>query len=823
MRELGILFGTTVYAAATTTTAFFLGLGTGSAFFGERLKLSKSPLRTYGFLELAVAISALLFFGLLAAYRALYPGLVTAFDGHSSALLVMKLLLGVIILFPPAFCMGGTLPVVSRFLTGRFGGAALGRKVPIFYGINTFGAASGALAAGFYLPRWIGMSGSYWLATGVMVFVGVMSLVLSRLHRPEALTTPASRQGETSLKISIPHWIAGLAFFSGFSTLALQVLWVRMFAQTLHNSVYTYSAIIVTFLIALAVGAWISSWLAKRFPDHTRSVLTWMLFLAGVLTLASPNLFYYFGSDQGAYLGSSENWPEYLKLVFSATGVAIFPATVALGMIFPFLLKLSEPFVEGDAGRVVGKLAAINTSGAVLGSLASGFLLLDLFGLWPGIRLLGVSYLLFLFVLAPLMEAREKGENGWFSKSSTAKISAAVALIIFLTWLDPARLDVVYHSPVKRKESIIKVKEGSDATVAVIRKDDDLRIKVNNFYVLGSTNAQEHERLQSQLPLLIHPEPKKVFVVGLGTGITAGGTLDVDGVEEVTVSELLPSVVDAAREFFGSWINGLFEDERVEVIAEDGRNYLAVTREKFDVIVADLFVPWRNGVGGLYTREHYARSLERLEPGGIYAQWLPLYQLTEAEFASIANTMRQVFPQITVWRGDFFADGSIVCLVGHRDPLPLDWSSFNQRSYEHNRKLGIDQVAPLKYVAGHLKYYAGNLTSTDFYTDARVNTDDFPHIEFEAPISHRAEKAGEVSWFGGEALMSFFDSLQEKAPFDEDPWLENVPGFSKSIAQIGHLMHELKVAQENKDREVMEQNSAELKQLMGKLSAIYGR
>ena len=269
-------------------------------------------------------------------------------------------------------------------------------------------------------------------------------------------------------------------------------------------------------------------------------MLVWLLLIAGALTLASPSLFHSLGSDQGGYLGDSENWPEYLRLVFSAAGMTIFPATIALGTIFPFLLKLSEQGVKGDAGRIVGRLAAFNTAGAVMGSLLAGFFLLDLFGLWPSIRLLGVCYLIYVFAFS-----FSTGKGEWIVESFPwkSRVVVALVLVLFLTWFDPARLPVVYHSPIERKEAILKLDEGSDATVAVIRRGNTLRLKVNNFYVLGNSDSNENERFQSHLPLIVHPDPKKVFLLGLGTGITAGGALEVDGVEDISVAELLPGVI----------------------------------------------------------------------------------------------------------------------------------------------------------------------------------------------------------------------------------------------------------------------------------------
>lgn len=810
MRELGLLFGNTAHAAATTAAVFFLGLGTGSAFFGERSRRLGDPLKAYGYLELAVSGAALLFFGLSGAYRAIYPGLFETFGNRPALFVVVKFLLAATILFPPAFFMGGTLPVIARFLTRNFDPSALGRRVPIFYGINTLGAGAGTLAAGFFLPRWIGMTNSYWLAIGITTAAGMVAVLIARSQGVEPTN---DSKGPSRAKLSLPRSISSLAFFSGFTTLALEVLWTRMFAQTLHNSVYTYATILVTFLVALAVGSWIASALAKRFPERSSAVLPWLLLVAGALTLASPTLYHAFGSDRGGYLGSSENWPAYLRLVFLSAGITIFPATVALGVIFPFLLKLSEEYSnEASASRIVGRLTAINTGGAVLGSLAAGFVLLDLFGLWSSIRLFAAGTLILVFFVDRRPAKSSKESSGGIPEAS---VLAAMTLLLGLTLVDPTRLPTVRYEPVKKDETLLRVREGGGATVAVVRSGDSLRIKVNNFYALGSTDSAGNERFQAHLPLVVHPEPKTVFFLGLGTGITAGGALQVDGVERVTVAELLPEVVKASRDFFGPWLNGLFEDSRVRVVAEDGRNFLAGTRESYDVIVSDLFIPWRSGVGSLYTVEHYANSRERLAPGGIYAQWLPLYQLTEAEFASIAHSMREVFPHLTVWRGDFFADKPIVCLIGAAEPQTLDWSIFEGRSIALNKKAGINQLGPMENLPGHMTYYTGNFSAAaNLYADARLNTDDYPHIEYDAPVSHRAERAGEVGRFVGRPLIDFFGALRSQVPPDRDPWLEFVPPKGRRLVDVGYVLHQIKVAQAEKDKAEEERLYQEFEEIL---------
>src|SRR5262249_14749876 len=172
-------------------------------------------------------------------------------------------------------------------------------------------------------------------------------------------------------------------------------------------------------------------------------------------------------------------------------------------------------------------------------------------------------------------------------------------------------------------------------------------------------------RRQADPPMLLPPAPRALFFLGLGTGITAGAAL-FHPVERVTVAELVPDIALLAREYFSPMANGLFSDPRARIVIGDGRALLAADPQRYDVIVSDLFVPWHAGTGSLYTREHFERIRDRLTDDGVFAQWLPLYQLSMREFAVIAHTMLEVFPLVTVWRGDFSASEPIVALVGHR-------------------------------------------------------------------------------------------------------------------------------------------------------------
>jgi spermidine synthase len=531
-----------------------------------------------------------------------------------------------------------------------------------------------------------------------------------------------------------------------------------MFSQVLHNSVYSFSAILTTFLIALALGSALAHVLC-RLNVRPMLALTGLLSLAGLLVALSPLLFYHL-TDGLRYLAAEAGWKDYIRAIFENAGMVILVPGVIVGSVFPFLLRMAQR--SGcSPGRIIGNLVAINVIGAIAGSLMAGFFLIGFTGLWGSIRLIALLY----FLLAILVV------HGYSRMSFALRAAPAAGFILLVTFFDPAQLPLVRVNP-QENERLLEVWEGSSGTVAVIDRGGDLRIKVNNYYTLGGSGSSQREEGQTHIPLLIHPNPRSVFFLGMGTGITAGAALD-HPVRRVVICELIPEVILASRKHFGEFVNGLFEDERVEVIAEDGRNYLQGTQEKYDVIVADLFFPWKRGVGFLYTREHFQSVQSHLNEGGLFAQWLPLYQLSQDEFFIIARTMLEVFDQVTLWRGDFFTTTPIAALIGQNERRPLN----PKRVLGNVGQLSqVQTVTDWKVLEGlPLFFYAGNLSENrEVWEDYGVNTDNRPLIEYLSPRTHREEKIGEKIWFNSDSLIDFYNQLGAQLSPQDDPYLSNL-------------------------------------------------
>ncbi len=791
MRELGLLFGVTAQAAAATLAAFFLGLATGSAYWGRRSDGLARPLRAYALLEAGVLLAALSYFLLTPAFASLYGVLYDRLASAEPAVLALiKLLLALVLLSPAAFFMGGTLPVLSTWLVRH--PTALARSVPLLYGVNTTGAAAGALSGAFLLPPLLGYDGTYLMALALTAGIALIAWRLDLWVQPRT-AAPHSGPPDDAMPSGpavspLPAaWLRGLAMLSGFVTLALEVLWTRMFAQALQNSVYSYAVILVVFLLALAAGSFVAAWLARRrWPVvPTLSVL---LLVAALLVASTPHLFFRLTEGLG-YLGAGRDWLDYLLALGNAALITLAAPTLVLGVIFPFLWKAAGAVGRG-AGEQVGGLLALNTLGAILGSLAAGFLLLDWLGLWRSIQWLAGLYLAAAALLMTLAPDPDQEHANRFRPAFA--VAPMLGFLLLLSVLDAGRLPAVRTDLVRRAETLLEVREGGAGTVAVVRRGEHLGIKVDNHYTLGSTRGHGLQQRQAHFPLLLHPEPRRVFFLGMGTGITAGAAL-AHPVEQVVVAELLSDVVDVAREYFGPYTGGLFRDRRAIVLAEDGRHHLSAGDATYDVVIGDLFVPWKQGNAALYSMEHFRNVAERLAPDGLFAQWVPLYQVTEQEFGVIARTFTDVFPDVTLWRGDFLPEGPIVALVGRKASRPLDPARVRRRAEalvpdapglvadpSGQSTLPDPETPPL------LLYYAGNLgRASDLFAAYPPNTDDRPELQFSAARSQRAEAAGRGAWLVGEPLIALFDRVLERVPAAEDPYLAHLTPHQREAVSAG--------------------------------------
>ncbi|PPS45140.1 fused MFS/spermidine synthase [Chroococcidiopsis sp. TS-821] len=780
VRELGLLFGSTAQAAALTVAIFFSGLASGGWFWGRRAPHFTSSLRWFGYLEMGVALTALGHFVLVDAYHVLYP-ILYATLGHSTVLdTLAKALIAATLLLPASFLMGGTLPLMVQHCV-RYPNqlATVGTRL---YAVNTAGSALGTLATGFVLPLVLGFRNTYLLAVGLDFTVGFSAVLLACQLHDKHSSTKFTRD-TTSLEqppqfFPLPtSLIWATAFFSGFATLGVEVIWTRLFSQVLQNSVYTYALVLATFLLALALGAAIAnalSWL--HYPTPT-AILCGLLLLASSMTAFSPWLFYEV-TDGFSYLGQDLGWSGYLLAIARVAGLVMLLPAMVLGTVLPYLMRMLETHLEHPS-EGVGRLVAADTLGAILGSLSTGFLLLPQLGAWRSLLLLAAVYLVILVAIALTRTT--------FTRLMTAGL--AVTAAVLLTGINWQTLPAV---PIRVwvNDRIVEIQEGSHATVAVVDVSGGGRaIRVNTYYTLGSSRNLHLEQNQTVIPMMTHPRPESVFYLGMGTGITAGASLAFP-VKRVVVCELLPEVVSLAESHFTSWTRGLFDDERVTIYAEDGRNCLSRSRDRYDVIISDLFTPWERGTGNLYTLESYQIAKQRLEPNGIFVQWVPLYQVSQRELGIIARTMTEVFPQVVMWRGDLAPERSIIALVGQNQAQPLAPQAIIQHGHQLMNQLAVSDRATANttdeaLLALLLRLYVGNITTSGLFDNYPLNTDNSPLIEYLAPQTQRQVQTKTASFLIGSERERLYKQIYSTVSPETDPYLANLTAKQYEYVQAG--------------------------------------
>ena len=749
MRRFSVLLGATAPAVAAALTAFFVGLGLGSYLLGRLAPRLTRPLRAFAVLEIGTGLSALAVEPILGAIQPAYAWLYDR-SGESVALhLSLRMAVAVVAVLIPATCMGGTLPVLAQFVAAK--AQSLGVRAGGLYAVNTLGAACGALAIPVVLLPFLGATGALAAVVTTSLLIAAGALLLAPpagaeaaggLPKPEAQAPkrPAERKAKREIGRPLRRGTLSLAFVSGAITLGLEALATRAFALVHENSVYSFATVLAVFLAGLGGGASLArAALQRGIAARALVAIGWAG--AGAWMVLLPALFV---RTTGLDFVAGGRLLTHEAHLAALVAVALLAPSVLLGLALPALMQ-EEGEASRQGGPAVGAILAANTAGAILGPLLALFALAPAVGLWTAVSLLGA-----FSIACAAIAARGAGRV----VRRTFAAAVAIASVAFLV-VPPGLLPRMKLSGTDR---LLDLREGAFGSVAVVEHDGHRRIKLNNFYVLGGTAATGDERLQGHIPLLLHPNPERVAYPGLGTGISLSA-IRFHPIRKVLALELVPEVASVARDWFGEANKDVLADPRVRVRAEDARSYVGATRDRFDVVVGDLVVPWRRGESSLYTRDSFESVRRVLAPGGLYCQWVPLYQISESEFDSIAASFLDVFPRTTLWR-DFNAGQAVAALIGHTDPGGLDAEVADGRS----RALAAspDGSNPyLSHPAGLWLYFVGPLDPAQpRIRSAPRNRDASPWVELSSPRLHHRIERGEASAFVGRPLKARLDDAR---------------------------------------------------------------
>lgn len=735
MRRLTHVFGSTTLAVSTVLAAFMGGLALGSWLLGHRAdKRPDEGLRLYGWFEIGIGVLALIVPSLFRFVAMIYLALAPSFQESPHAFFVVQFLLVSLVLAAPTTLMGGTLPLLSRFLVRT--ADEVGGRVGTLYAMNTVGAAGGAALATYLLLPGIGTWRTEVLAALINIAVGFVALRLQKNWRIPAEPTPAEppRPGEASGKVGV--LLLGIAL-SGFAAMVYEVAWSRILAMVLGSSVYAFGMMVLVFLIGLSLGSAVFARLSRR---RSRPVPLFAAILAAnvVAGLAAIALVPHLpGLFLRLFPMAKDSFFLLQILQFVVAAALLLPSALFFGMAFPAAISATTASARA-VGRMVGRVNASNTAGTVAGAFLGGFVLIPRFGLRA--TLMAALAATAAAALTVLWLAGS-GSRGWRRPASVAVGVALLGLALVPPWPREALASGAgyfakqYASAQQfldaaRDMELLFYKDGINTTLSVDR------FQGNRFYRSnGKTDASTYpsdlvvQVLLGQLPMLLHPDPKDVFDLGLGTGTSAAAVARYP-VRSIDIVDIEPAGREAVR-FFEPENRGILSDPRVRYTAADGRNFLLARPRKYDVIICDPSDVWVAGVANLFTREFYELARSRLNPGGVFVQWWHTHALHPDQMKLIVGTLRRVFPYSSYWRPNL---GDVI-VVGTPEPLAWDYERIRTR-YETVPGVaedlrGVGLWHPISVFAA---FVLEGRDLEKLVADVREDhRDDRPVIEYQAP------------------------------------------------------------------------------------------
>ncbi len=718
LQLLQLVIGASAVSLGLLLAAYMGGLCLGSYFFSRFIPARHHPLKILAIIEASTAV-----FGIIALFATPLVGSIYQSMGAGGFLgIVLRGAVAAACLLPPTLLMGATFPAIARFVTPAKNGVS---QLGFLYSSNVAGAVFGSLLAGFYLLRVYDMGVATYAAAAVNLAVAVGAYGISRGEwKPaEPTTEPAARPSGSIL-------IYATIALSGLTALGAEVIWTRLLSLLLGATVYTFSIILSVFLGGLWLGSSAGSLLARRVRDP-RLALAGCQFLLAVgiawtaFTLAK--ILPYWPVDPALAIN-----PWFLfDLDLTRVLRAILPATLCWGASFPLALAAAAGR-DQDPARFSGEIYSINTAGSIVGALAFSLLLIPAMGTRGSEQLL-----IWLAAAATVAAFASVGTKRPLTLAASTAGALVVAFVLATSmpefpWEAMAygrRSAPIFHTLQESGGSAqaLFTGEGVSSTVVIVQSNDQ-----RSFYVSGKSEASTAildmrlQRMMGHLPALIQGAPHSVLIVGFGAGVTAGSFVPYPEVRNITICELEPIIPPASGRYFAKENHNVISDSRVHIEYDDARHYISQARENFDVITTDPIHPWVKGAATLYSKEYFEMVRAHLNPGGVVAQWLPLYESDDETVKTQLATFFSVFPHATVWSNFLNGDGYDRVLIGRENDSPINVDAMDKRLHDPSYAAVSASLAAAEFHSAQelLATYTGRARDLEpFVAGSEVNQD----------------------------------------------------------------------------------------------------
>ena len=766
-KYLSLLLGNTTYAQSIVVATFMAGLAIGSALWGRGADRTRHPLRFYASLEFGIGLYGLIYPAILHFLKSAFLGLILRSNDPPDApvIPVIKLVVCFITLLPPTILMGGTLPILVRFLTRRIEEA--GRDIATLYYLNSFGGVVGSLLCGIFLIRFLGLKTTLLSAALLNLVVAATAFALARI--PVAAIRPAasSRRRGSDFSPKERSFALTVAGLSGLAAMVYEISWTRLLIPVLGSSTYSFTLMLASFITGITLGSMIASTVANRLKNPVGLLSICQIAIAasmvGILPLYA-RIPYWFWNLASILNRSDATYLIFLGLeLLLVFGLMIVP-TIFLGITLPVATSIASRDVR-SLGSSVGSTFAVNTAGTVVGSLAAGLLLVP----WIGIRHtmeFGVLVNGLLGTAGMILDTR------WQKHSRALWVAGAVAVAALYILFSPQWSEGTLLTGVFRRinsngappssyanfvrttfpRSVLYYKEGAGATVGVIEaatpEGKERVLIINGKPDASSIGDFPTEVLLGQVPATLLPDARRALVVGLGSGVTAG-TLLRHPLSRLDCVEILPEVVEASS-CFEAVNHQPLKDNRFHLFVEDALTYLNLTRESYDIIVSEPSNPWIAGIGNLYSTDFFEQCRLRLSHSGLMVQWFHLYEMDDEAFRLVLRTFQSIFPYVTLWQ-PLSAD---VIMVGSQEPIHPSFEAMEASMHLPGVKDELDRIQ-IPDDATLLSLQAiSERTVLRMEGFGETNSEDKPLLEYLAPRAFFINRGvGDVNRFDERARL----------------------------------------------------------------------
>jgi spermidine synthase len=728
---LQLAIGSSAVSLGVLLGAYMGGMCLGSLFFARFVSMRRHPLRVYAAIELGIGICAVLLrFGV-----PFIDGAYASVASHGFQGIFLRAVAAAICLLPPTLLMGASLPAMSRWVRATPQGV---KWLGYFYGGNIAGAVFGCLFAGFYLLRVYDMAVATYVGAAINLVVAAGAFVLARGESGSEADDRAVSSGSAPVAVYLAIALSGMC------ALGAEVVWTRLLSLMMGATVYTFSIILAVFLAGLGIGSSVGSRVGRAQPQAALGVC--QIAAACAIAWAAYTL-----SDSLPYwpvnpLLATAPWFNF-QIDLMRSLWAVFPAACLWGASFPLALAAAAAQAgetgEYDTGRMVGRMYAANTLGAIAGAVGFSVLFIPWLGTHGSEKLLiALAAAAALLVLVPLKDF------GWRWTASVAALAVAVVLIRNVH--EVPWLALAYGRRMLTTEgtgSPLYRGEGMNSSV-VISETANNQIY---FHVSGKVEASTEpfdmrlQRMLGHIPALVHTGPRSVLIVGFGAGVTAGTFVVHPEIQRIVICELERLIPPAATKYFSRENHNVLNDKRTEIHYDDARHFILTTNEKFDVITSDPIHPWVKGTATLYSKEYFELVKRHLNPGGVVTQWVPLYESDPATVKSEIATFFDVFPNGSVWANDNNGAGYDVVLLGQEDPRPINLDILDARLHSEDHAPVVESLAEVSFhsAASLLGTYDGRAVDLKSWLQgAEINRDLSLRLQYLAGMGLNFNNAG---------------------------------------------------------------------------------